>query len=335
MKVKLVHIDGRFPNLALMRIGAYYKNRGDEVTFTRSVNRYMYEPEYDLVMGSSIFKFSENRIKKLRSNYPEAIIGGTGTDNWSLKAEEYIGDSHELDYSFYPEYKNSIGFTQRGCRLKCKFCVVPIKEGKNHQVNSIADIYRGSPYPKNIHLLDNDFFGQPEEYWKARIKELQEGNFKVSFSQGINIRMINEEVAEQLATLNYRDDQFTTKRIYTAWDSIGDENRFFKGVDLLADKGIEPKHIMALMLIGYDKKETWERIWYRFNKIVDRGVLPYPMVYDPLQQRRDLKLFQRYAVRRYYKHKTYDEFLDFYYGGQGKPSKARPIHDENQIAMGF
>jgi hypothetical protein len=37
---------------------------------------------------------------------------------------------------------------------------------------------------------------------------------------------------------------------------------------------------MAYMLIGFDPKETWERIWHRFNRMVDAGIEPYPMVYD-------------------------------------------------------
>ena len=51
----------------------------------------------------------------------------------------------------------SIGFTQRGCRLKCGFCVVPKKEGKPRAVNTIADIWRGEPWRKHLHLLDNYF----------------------------------------------------------------------------------------------------------------------------------------------------------------------------------
>jgi hypothetical protein len=71
----------------------------------------------------------------------------------------------------------SIGFTQRGCRLKCG--VVPKKEGKPRSVNSIYSIWRGEPWPKHLHLLDNDFFGQPREQWEARIDEIKRGNFKV------------------------------------------------------------------------------------------------------------------------------------------------------------
>jgi len=312
--VKLVQIDGKLPNLALMRLSSYYKEKGYQVDFTRSVNKDLFDKEYDYVFGSSIFQFSINRINKLKKNYPAAIIGGTGTDNWQLKVEDYIGNHHKLDYDFYPDYKFSLGFTQRGCRLKCKFCVVPTKEGKNRSENTIHEIWRGDPYPKKLHLLDNDFFGQPEDQWKARVKEIQDGNFQVCFNQGINIRLIDETVAEALPTIKFKDDQFKTKRIYTAWDNIGDEKRFFKGVDLLVKNGIKPNEIMAYMLIGYDKRETWERIWYRFNKMVDYGVLPYPMVYDPLQKKSKLKQFQRYVVRQYYRHKTWEEYLDYMAG---------------------
>ena len=48
---------------------------------------------------------------------------------------------------------------------------------------------------------------------------------------------------------------------------------------------------MAYMLIGYDKRETWERIFYRFNKMVERKIQPYPMVYN--NKNKELKKFQR------------------------------------------
>ena len=113
MNVKLIQIDGKLPNLALMRLAAYYKEHNHNVVFTRSVNRDLFDPEFDLIFASSIFKFSLNRIERLKQNYPKAVIGGTGTDNWQLKVEDYIGDYHKLDYEFYPDYKFSLGFTQR------------------------------------------------------------------------------------------------------------------------------------------------------------------------------------------------------------------------------
>jgi hypothetical protein len=85
------------------------------------------------------------------------------------------------DYRDYPHFKESIGFTKRGCRLSCKFCVVPEKEGKPFLVNSINDIWRGAPYPRKLHLLDNDFFGH--DSWHDHIREIIEGNFRVCYEK--------------------------------------------------------------------------------------------------------------------------------------------------------
>ena len=89
-----------------------------------------------------------------------------------------------------PSYPWSLGFTQRGCRLNCGFCVVPKKEGRPRAMNSIINIWRPQT-ERCILLLDNDFFGQPKEQWQARVDEIREGRFKVNFSQGINVRLIN------------------------------------------------------------------------------------------------------------------------------------------------
>lgn len=123
------------------------------------------------------------------------------------------GDERELDCSLYPDFTGSIGFTQRGCPLACKFCVVPRKEGKNRSGRSIAEIWRGAGHPKNLHLLDNDFFGQPREQWQARIAEIREGKFRVCLNQGINVRLLDEDAAAALASIEYRDDQFQERRL--------------------------------------------------------------------------------------------------------------------------
>ena len=115
---------------------------------------------------------------------------------------------------------------------------MPEKEGKPKSVATIADIWRGPGHPKHIHLLDNDFFGNPE--WRERLAEVRDGGFKVCFNQGINVRILTNEIARELATINYRDDGFKTKRLYTAWDSLGDERIFFRGVDRLEAAGVPP-----------------------------------------------------------------------------------------------
>ena len=62
-RIKLIHIDGKLPNLALMKISAWYKQFGYEVNFSYKVDRDMFEPEYESVFASSIFKFSKKKPK--------------------------------------------------------------------------------------------------------------------------------------------------------------------------------------------------------------------------------------------------------------------------------
>lgn len=307
MIVRLTQIDGKLPNLALMKLAHWHHAQGDAVRLERTINPTLFEPRYDRVYGSAIFEWSHRQVDRLRIVFPDAILGGTGTEDWNtveslLGAEEY----EHYDYSIYPEYPFSLGFTQRGCRLKCGFCVVPKKEGKPKSVNTIHDIWReGSP--RCVVLLDNDFFGQPADNWQALIQEIREGDFKVSFNQGINIRMVNEESAAAIASVRYSDDQFKVRRLYTAWDNIGQEAVFFKGLRALEAAGVPARHLMVYMLIGYDPRETWERIFHRYDALKAAGCLPFPMVYDNKDKR--LKAFQRWVVRRYDKVMTWPDYL--------------------------
>jgi len=169
----------------------------------------MFKPDYGAVYGSAIFKFSADRIARFLEQFRGAVIGGTGTC-----------------------------FTQRGCHLACKFRVVPGKEGKPRPVAGVADIWRGERWPKHLHLLDNDFFGEPS--WPDRIAEIRAGGFKVSFTQGINVRAMTPEVAAAIASVEYRDDEFRRQRLYTARDNLKDEEMFFRGVDMLEAAGVPP-----------------------------------------------------------------------------------------------
>ena len=234
----------------------------------------------------------------------------SGAREWSWQTvEELIGDEYEnYDYSLYPDFGFSLGFSQRGCRLKCGWCVVPKKEGKPRAVNTIHDIWRPDA-PRAVLLLDNDFFGQAE--WRERIAEIRDGGFRVAFSQGINIRMVDEAAAEALASVEYRDGEFKRRRLYTAWDNLRDEERFFTGLTTLNEAGIPSKHVMVYMLIGYRPGETMADILYRFQALVAVGCKPFPMVFERWRQP-ELRRFARWVIRRYYEVCTWEEFKDSY-----------------------
>lgn len=298
MNVLLLQLDGKVPNIALMRLAFHHRQAGDYVELLqtgnqRSLEKYLRNPKWDKVYASLIFARTKDLALSAVAMRPDIILGGTG---WDLTTTlEKIGVmTTQQDYSDYPNWQQSIGFSQRGCRLSCSFCVVPQKEGKVTTQQTINEIWRGDPYPKEIILLDNDFFGQPG--WQSRIDEMREGKFKVSFNQGINARMLNDETAAAIASVNYRDDSMKYKRLYTAWDSLKDEARLFAGLEALVKHGVRPRNIMVYMLVGYWPGETLADIEYRRAQLRKFGAMPYPM---PFVRTKELVGFQRWVIGAY------------------------------------
>lgn len=306
-QVLLLHLDGKLPNLALMRIASHHRAIGDSVELRHAGNlpairqRHLTESEPDRVYASAIFEASRPLGDEVRRLYGErATVGGTGYDI-GLTVEQIGIETQALAYDLYPGFTASLGFTQRGCRLRCGFCVVPKKEGAVKAASTVAEIWRGEPWPKHLVLLDNDFFGEPG--WPDRIEEIRRGDFRVSFNQGINARMLNDETAAAIASVRYSDDGFTRPRIYTAWDNAKDEERLFDGLKALVRHGVTPDHIMVYMLIGYWPGESHEDRDFRRRRLREFGARPYPM---PFTRSKELVGFQRWVIGAYDKAISWD-----------------------------
>lgn len=266
MKIALYDVDSTIPNLALMKLARHHLERGDDVE--------MFFPlamsGYDKIYASKVFNFSEAPYL----DPDQMTIGGTGYD----KAVTLPDDIEALqpDYSVYG-YPHSIGFTQRGCRFRCKFCVVPEKEGQPYSNNTIDEIWtqRDSDF---VVLLDNDFFGNPE--WKPRIDEMVKHDLKVSFSQGLNIRIITDKQAKALASVRFANISGNKKQVHFAWDQWG------KGTERLIDEGfarvmaagIRPYQMAFFVLVGWNTTE--EQDLYRIDKLHGMGCDVYVMPYN-------------------------------------------------------
>jgi hypothetical protein len=286
MRILLIQLDGKMPNLALMRLGAHHKASGDQVELrqARRPDSSAFEvglwDSFDRVYASTIFTKTAAVVRRLREVYPAAIVGGTGVDRGKPAADrmtlERLGiTSAEQDYGLYPSFAASIGYTQRGCRLNCGFCDVPLAEGKVTKAARVHDIWRGQPWPKHLILLDNDFFGQTD--WRAEIEAIRDGGFKVSLTQGINARLLSDEAAEAIASIDYYNDSFSRRCIHTAWDSLGDDGPLFRGLHALVRHGVKPYEITVYMLIEYGTPlEDWEE---RRRRLREFGAMPYPMPY--------------------------------------------------------
>lgn len=300
MNVLAFHLDGKLPNLALMRAAAHYRARGAVFELRKAGNVQAVEPRLDdpkrdLVIGSTIFEWTRPVAERVREIYPAAVIGGTG---WSVASSlnELGIDDGPIDYTDYADSMltpYSIGYLARGCRLKCSFCVVPRKEGKIRSVATIEQVWRGDPWPRELVILDNDFFGNPN--WAELINAMIAGRFKVCFCQGINARFLDDETAAAIASVDYRDERMNEKRIFTAWDGKRDEKRLFRGLEALVRHGVKPTEIMVYMLIGYD--DTHADREYRRAKLREFGARPYPMAY--VRDDKFLQCFKGWVIGAY------------------------------------
>lgn len=81
MRVLLFQLDGKVPNIALMRIAAHHRDRSDsvELRYGGSPRRELGD-DHDLVYGSAIFEKTRPSVEVLLSEFPGAIVGGTGVD---------------------------------------------------------------------------------------------------------------------------------------------------------------------------------------------------------------------------------------------------------------
>lgn len=313
-RVLLLQLDGKIPSLALMRLAGWCRSRGDAVTLQHArrpeaVERGLWD-QWDEVYAGLIFTKTRSLADRVRQVFPGAVVGGTGWDLGRPARErmtlERLGvpPDQRPDYADYPAYPHSIGFTQRGCRLSCPFCDVPLAEGKVAEADGPAAIWRGEPWPRNLLLLDNDFFGQPG--WRQRIEDIRAGGFRVSWNQGFNVRLIEEEHAAAIASLPYYDDQFKTHRLYTAWDNRKDEARLFRNLEALARHGVKPDDILVYMLVGFwDGPKLTGDDFYRQRRLREFGCRPYPM---PYVRNDELRGFQRWVVGAYDKRVPWPEW---------------------------
>lgn len=266
MKIALYDVDSKIPNLALMKLARYHRECGDEVV-KFDPGAPLFHADADLVYASKIFKFSP--APHLTNDMQ---IGGTGWD-MSVALPPEI-ETIKPDYSLYPDFRHNIGFTMRGCRFACDFCVVPKKEGRPESTNTIGDLLVQDS--KFLILLDNDPFGNPD--WQDRFDEIRDRNLKVCFSQGINIRIITEEQAEALASVRFCNLKNTRNQASFAWDRPRDERLIVRGIERCKAAGIKPWKMQFFVLIGFDS--TPEEDLHRVRFLLDQGCDPYAMPYD-------------------------------------------------------
>lgn len=265
MKISIVDVDGHnFPNLALMKLSAWYKAQGDSVDW--------YEPLFsdpDKIYESKVFTFSQE-YKNYSAGDPEPIRGGTGYRMYQDLPPEI--DSMLPDYSIYPQYSFAVGFLSRGCIRNCPFCVVPRKEGALRQYDDIERITQGR---KHIVFLDNNFLANDFEFVKEQLEKAKRMKLKLDFNQGLDARLVTEENAKLLAKTDFVSSSGNNRYIRLACDTMSMLPHIKNAVTLLRKAGYTKGFFVYVL--AKEIKETLERIvkLCEIDKKIDPFCQPY------------------------------------------------------------
>ncbi len=118
MRIRLIDVDGHnFPNIPLMKVSAYYKNRENDVAWYDPLTDWHTPP--DKVFMSKVFTFTPDYPHPVCGK--EIIKGGTGYNypSGGKKLPEEIEHIYP-DYELYPQFRNTAyGFLTRGCPRVC------------------------------------------------------------------------------------------------------------------------------------------------------------------------------------------------------------------------
>lgn len=308
----LIDFDSKIPNLALMKVSAWAKKRGDHVDL-----RYPTRTP-DEVWISCIFTWNKTQALGVGTFYEDKAkvhYGGTGFD-WGLPFNhpDRINMPPEIefmnpDYGLYDDDR-AVGFCLRGCDRTCSFCDVWRKEGKinlamyNPIINWVPDGF------SKVLLLDNDISlpSIPKNIHDGIILDCANTGRRLSITQGYDIRCVTEEKARLLAEHKPWDIKFTEHRLYIAWDKMSTEKAVRRNIPILLDAGFKGREIFCYILVG--DKTDFEQDYYRYKVLYEEyGVYPFVMIYNNRMDNPMLRDFARWVNRRVHKAHTWEEYL--------------------------
>lgn len=261
MVIGIVDIDGHakkkkfgatiYPNIALGKIARYHRQRGDDVEWAFPLKH------YDMVYISKVFNFSPDDLTAYDAD--TIIRGGTGYDITSQLPEEI--DRLQPDYSIYPtvDKDKAFGFLTRGCPNKCKWCVVPRKEGKVRPYMDIEEIAIEGRH--RIVLMDNNILAAGD-YAHEQLDKIAKRGYRVDFNQALDARLVTDDFAKQLASIKWID-----RRIRFGCDTHGQIAECERAIDLIRSHGYRGEFFLYTMLNG-DLQECYDRVmhWWRVNQ---------------------------------------------------------------------
>lgn len=281
-------MDGHhFPNLALMRISTYHKQKGDVVEWWETDLIH-----YDIVYMSKVFSGAYSKDAPEPMNTDKIIRGGTGYAISLQDGREVFdkGKHSDLppemercfpDYSIYPQYDFAVSMTSRGCPRGCSFCHVQAKEGcKSYKCADVSDFWNGQ---KEIKILDPNITACRDK--RDLMAQYRETGARLDFTQGLDIRLLNDADMDDINHMRLRTLHF-------AWDNPRDDlEQKFRDFA----QGFRRKSNIGMVYVLTNFNSTMEENLYRIQVLRDLRFDPYVMVYDKPHAPKEIRQLQRWC----------------------------------------
>ncbi len=289
---------------------------------------------------------------------PKIVYGGTGFNYCKDVVAPKLPESIERcmpDYSLYDEYVNqeiknganarrfndykfySIGFLTRGCFRKCAFCV-------NRHYDHVVTWSRLSEFLDKrrpyIYLWDDNFLGLGlstrmqdrkagiKEPWEKLLDELDASGKPFQFRQGLDMRLMDEKIAERLSRARYHGD------FIFAFDHYEQHKLIEKNLKIWRKYNKRTSKFYVLCAYeGIDENDI-EMVFKRIKILMKYGCLPYIMRYENYKKSIYKGIYIQLArwcnQPQFFKKKSFREFClanQDYHKGTGECSAVKAMND--------
>lgn len=275
-KIGLIDIDSHnFPNIPLMKLSAYHKQKGDSVEWYSP----MFSGHMDKVYMSKVFSFTPDYEYVVNADV--TVKGGSGYAITLENGREFYDKANDPDlpgyiehiypdYSLYDIQDVAYGFLTRGCPRRCSFCHVGSKEGAcSVQVAELGEFWRGQ---KEIVLCDPNILACKDR--KMLLASLAESGAKVEFNQGLDARLITESNLALLKEIKLQKIHFALDR----WEDFERLKDTFRWIAKETGWNRNKQPPTVYILVNFDT--TIEQDIERIQFCRELGWTPYPMIYN-------------------------------------------------------
>ena len=246
---------------------------------------------YDIIYMSKVFNFTPDDTFIYQAD--KIIKGGTGYDIHSTLPDEI--DRLQPLYDIYPNVPKdtAYGFLTRGCPNKCRWCVVPKKEGLIRPYMDVDEI--AIEGRRKLVLMDNNILAAGD-YCLQQLRKIIERGYRVDFNQALDARLVTDEIAQLLAKVKWLDNN----RIRFGCDTHGQIAECERAMALINKYGFTGQYFLYTMLTD-DFRECYERIVYWWRRTQEtrashqgRYVYPHAQPYrDPNNPRHIIPQWQK------------------------------------------